>query len=268
MWTSRLLALAIFLVPTIANAEDKFSVPAEISMHLQQKCLECHDQESAEGGIHLESFDKLSEDDRLGLLNKVQEQVFFGLMPPPDAEPLTDDERSQLLAWASIELGKKNASKLDEKLRRPEFGNYVDHEKLFSGKYSHLPGFTRDRRWLVSEFIFNAKVNQLINHPGVRTIDGVKMNVIGDNGVNLGTRFGGHNLTAKHNQPILASQQNRRQVLRHHDFVWRGHLLTMISNAKKIAAYMASEKAMKSTLPRDVPCHEKGICTQANLGKT
>lgn len=248
MWMSRLFALAIFLVPTIANAEDKFSVPAEISTLLRQNCLECHDQESAEGGIHLDSFDKLTEDDRLGLFNKVQEQVFFGLMPPPDAEPLVDNERSQLLAWVSKELGKQNASKLDEKLRRPEFGNYVDHHKLFSGKYAHLHGFTRDRRWLVSEFIFNAKVNQLINHPGVRTIDGIKSSVIGDNGVNLGTRFGGHNLRQSITNPFLLPN---KIGVRYYDTtaLSSGHLLTMISNAKKIAAYMASEQAMKTHYP-------------------
>jgi|TARA_B110000467_G_C17930312_1_gene269563 hypothetical protein len=41
----------------------------------------------------------------------------------------------------------------------------------------------------VSSHIFKAKINHLIDHPGVRVIDGKRMNVVGDNGVNLGTRF-------------------------------------------------------------------------------
>ena len=38
----------------------------------------------------------------------------------------------------------------------------VDHEKWFSGRYKDLPGFTPDRRWLISEFIFDAKFDRLL----------------------------------------------------------------------------------------------------------
>ena len=103
----------------------------------------------------------------------------------------------------STELSKHNASKLEEKLRLPAYGNYVDHDKLFSGEYKDLRGFTRDRRWLISEFIFNAKINRLIDHQGLRTIDGQRMSVIGDNGVNLGTRFGGGTLRQSITNPFL-----------------------------------------------------------------
>ena len=56
---------------------------------------------------------------------------------------------------------------------------------------------------MISEFIFNAKINHLIDHPSIRTIDGVKMDVIGDNGVNISKRFGGHNLRESITNPFL-----------------------------------------------------------------
>ena len=79
----------------------------------------------------------------------------------------------------SGELRAHNAAKLDDKLRKPAFGNYVDHEKLFSGKYRDLKGFTYDRRWLISEFIFDAKFNRILNHNPNQTIDGKRQSVIG-----------------------------------------------------------------------------------------
>ena len=196
----------------------------------------------------MDCLDTLALDTRLDLLNKMQEQVFFKEMPPKKKKKPTQTERDSLVLWISSELKKHGASGLEEKLKRPEFGNYVDHDKLFSGEYAHLKGFTRDRRWLVSEFIFNAKINRLIDHPSIRTIDGVKMDVIGDNGVNISKRFGGHNLRQSITNPFLLPGNIG---VRYYDTtaLTGGHLLTMISNAKKIAGYMSSEQAMKAHYP-------------------
>lgn len=220
----------------------------DISRVIADRCIDCHSNDDAEGGVRLDAFAEMSQEARLELLNQVQEQIFFELMPPIDAGQLTEAERAQLSVWVSSELGKHNASRLEEMLRRPEFGNYVDHEKLFSGEYAHLPGFTNDRRWLISEFIFDAKVNQLLDHQGVRTIDGVETMVIGDNGVNLGTRFGGQSLRQSITNPFLLSTTTGVRYYAN-DALTGGHLLTMIANAKKIAAYMSSEQAMKAHYP-------------------
>ena len=56
------------------------------------------------------------------------------------------------------------ASTLEGKLQKPEFGNYVDHDSLFSGEHADLPGFTHDRRWLISEYIFNAKFQRILQN--------------------------------------------------------------------------------------------------------
>ena len=160
-------------------------------------------------------------------------------MPPEDETQPSEKERKLLDDWISEVLIQ------DDKLQLPAYGNFLDHEKLFSGEYKHLKGFTFDRRWLISEYIFNAKVNHLIDYQGGRTIDGVKRNVIGDNGVGLGTRFGGGTLRQSITNPFLLPT---RIGVRYYasPMLTGGHLLTMISNAKKIAAYMASEKTMKA----------------------
>ena len=40
-----------------------------------------------------------------------------------------------------------------------------------------------DRRWLISEFIFNEKINHLLNYYPSRTIYGRKVAVEGDSGI-------------------------------------------------------------------------------------
>ena len=249
MLISRSLVIGVVLLASATViADDTFKVPDGVTEVLNRCCIDCHDKESAEGNVRFDVWSNLGKANRRELLNKVQEQLYFGLMPPEDAEQTDDAERKLLLGWLDDALKNFGASKLEEKLRKPQFGNYVDHDKLFSGEYAHLKGFTRDRRWLISEFVFDAKVNQLINHPSVRTIDGVKQNVIGDNGVNIGTRFGGHSLRQSITNPFLLPTNIG---VRYYDTtaLTGGHLLTMISNAKKIAAYMSSEQAMKAYYP-------------------
>ena len=227
------------------NGADSLVVPKTVKSVIANNCIDCHSTDESEGNVRLDALAELKQDERLTLLNKVQEQIFFGLMPPKSEEQPTAAERARLADWVSIELNKYNASKLEEKLRLPAYGNYVDHDKLFSGACKDRKGFTHDRRWLISEFIFNAKTNRLIDHQGIRTIDGKRMSVIGDNGVNLGTRFDGGTLRQSITNPFLLPTN---VGVRYYDntILTGGHLLTMITNAKRIADYMSSEQTMKS----------------------
>ncbi|MDG2223800.1 MAG: DUF1588 domain-containing protein [Rubripirellula sp.] len=243
--------LTIVILGTVCGltqADQAFTIPTEAAKVINQFCLDCHDRDTSEGSVQFDSLALLTNDERIEELNKAQEQIFFGSMPPDDAPQPSESERDLLFNWLSQELRKSGPSKLEENLRKPEFGNYVDHSKLFSGDYAHLKGFTRDRRWLISEFIFDAKVNQLINHPGVRTIDGLTTNVTGDNGVNLGTRFGGHKLRQNITNPFLLPT---KIGVRYYDTttLTGGHLLTMLSNARKMAGHFTAEQTMKTHYP-------------------
>ena len=139
-----------------------FAVPFTTSDKVQELmmnyCFDCHDGDSKKGDIQLDNLESLVLEDRLDLLNKVQEQLYIKEMPPKKkkAQPNAKDRQS-LLDWVSVELGNHNASTLEEKLRYSNYGNYVDHEKLFSGEVKEK-AFSPERRWLVNPRIFNERV--------------------------------------------------------------------------------------------------------------
>lgn len=176
--------------------------------------------------MRFDDLHSMKLEDRLELLNQAQEQIHFGRMPPEDAEPLSDDEREKISAWLSMTLRRFGGSKLEEKLRTPQYGNYVDHGKLFSLEYANLRAFTFDRRWLISEFIFDAKFNRILNHSPTLNIDGVRESVIGSNNrrVNLTNPF------------LLPTNSGVRSYA--NETLNGGHLLTMLTNAKEAATHM------------------------------
>ena len=217
--------LAVFVCAT-AQSADSFTVPQNAADVLRRYCIECHGAENSEGNVRFDSLTNLTVDARLDLLNMAQEHLFFGKMPPAEAKQPTAAERERLSQWISGELKKHHASKLEDKLRTPAYGNYVNHDKLFSGEYKDLKGFTYDRRWLISEYIFDAKFNQLLNHTPFKMIDGKREFVIGNNNrrVNLTNPF------------LLPSNTGVRYYA--NTTLNGGHLLTMITNAKEAATYM------------------------------
>ncbi|MCA9270299.1 MAG: hypothetical protein KDA41_17580, partial [Planctomycetales bacterium] len=212
-----------------ALADDAFTVPTGAASVLQHNCIECHGPDASEGDVRFDTLADLELDARLELLNKAHEQLYFGKMPPADAEQPSETERAELVGWVVKELNKHHASRLEDKLRKPDYGNYVDHEKLFSGQYADLKGFTYDRRWLISEFIFDAKFNRLLNINPTRDIDGKRQSVIGDN--NRG--FTRVNLT---NPFLLPTNTGVRYYAE--ETLGGGHLLTMMTNAKEASGYL------------------------------
>ena len=77
---------------------------------------------------------ELDQDARLELLNRIEEQVYLSDATENKEQP-TATEKEQLLAWVSESFAALGAkSEFREKLHEPEFGNYADHDKLFSGE--------------------------------------------------------------------------------------------------------------------------------------
>lgn len=224
-----LLALAL-AIPSQANAvEDSaeaVTVPDNVHAVLTSRCMDCHSGETSEGNVRFDNLSSLKLNARLELFNLAQEQLFFGRMPPKEADQPSDAERKTVADWLSNELTTFGASRLQDKLRKPEFGNYVDHDQLFSGDHQELKAFTYDRRWLISEFIFDAKFNRLLNHKASMDIDGKRQDVIGSNNrrVNLTNPF------------LLPSISGVRYYA--NETLNGGHLLTMLTNAKEASTYM------------------------------
>lgn len=217
-----------------------FRVSEPVLPALEKHCFSCHDADGKKGDVRLDNLESLALDARLDLLNRVQEQLFTGEMPPKKKKPPTEDERTLLMEWISKDLRAHGASKLEDKLRKPEYGNYVDHEKLFSGQYKDLPGFTPDRRWLISEFIFDAKFNRLLGVNKVKTCDGKRTPIIGGSG----RPFMRINLT----NPFLLPTHSG---VRYYDTTTLdgGHFLTMITNAREFSAFLLSQLKRDNSLP-------------------
>lgn len=132
---------------------------------LIEHCAECHSGETAEGGIRFDNIKDIKLPARLELLNRAQDQLFFNLMPPKDSDQLRPEQRASLATQLRSELQHHNASQLDEKLRHPAYGNFVDHDGLFSGQFRDKP-YTPARRWLVSPSIFHERVNAVFKLKG------------------------------------------------------------------------------------------------------
>jgi hypothetical protein len=86
-------------------------------------------------------------------------------MPPKKKEQPSDEEREVLAGWLWEVLRSHNASKLEDKLRYPSYGNYVDHEALFSGEITD-PASSPARRWLVNPQIFDSRVRDVFGLEG------------------------------------------------------------------------------------------------------
>jgi len=150
------LALLLMFGATHLCAEIKLS--DKIDALLDTHCYDCHDDDTRKGEINLYELSELPKDAAKELLNRIEEQVYLSQMPPKKKKHPTAEEREQLLAWISQSFNALGAkSEFREKLHEPEFGNYVDHDKLFSGEIKEKP-FSPSRRWLISPYIFHNKM--------------------------------------------------------------------------------------------------------------
>ena len=163
----------ILFSSTSALAANLVQIEQNIQKTLNKYCADCHDDETQKGEKRFDNFVKLDDNQKASLLSHVEEQVFTETMPPKKKTQLSATDRKNLFAsikkW--YDLSNQN-SQFRSKLQMPEYGNYVDHNKLFSGEYKNLKGFTYDRDWLISEFIFAEKMNRLLQLSESNKYDG------------------------------------------------------------------------------------------------
>ena len=152
-------------VGVYAETDVEFAISKNAATVLETHCLDCHDADTQKGEVRLDALDGMALEARLDLLNRVQEQLFLKEMPPKKKSQPSEAERTALVDWVRGELRKHGASKLEEKLRYPSYGNYVDHEKLFSGEVK-AKAWSPARRWLVSPQIFHERVMDVFRLEG------------------------------------------------------------------------------------------------------
>ncbi len=148
------------------KAEAPFKMSAAHEGILENYCFDCHDDATQKGNVRLDNLASLTLTDRLNVFNKIQEQVYLKHMPPKKKDQPTDEERDSVFKWVSVELDMHQASHLAEKLSKPHYANYVDHEKLFSGEIKD-EAFSPARLWRRSPYQFDNSI---------RTVFGVHSN--------------------------------------------------------------------------------------------
>ena len=139
-----------------ADGPAAFAVPNEVRAVLSAHCADCHG-DRGKGNVDVTALDKLKLGNRLETLNKIQDQLFYRMMPPPSTHQPGEKDARVLGEWVRAELRRHKSSKLDDRLPYPDAGNYVEHAALFDGSNTDKPS-TPARRWLVSPQIFEERV--------------------------------------------------------------------------------------------------------------
>jgi mono/diheme cytochrome c family protein len=214
-------------------APPELAVPKGARATLDAYCVGCHGPTNSGGGVRLDALEKLAPAERADVLNRVQDQLFFGMMPPPKREHPPAAETRALAAWVRAELRARGASKLDARLPYPDAGNYVDHAALFDGSNTEKP-FTPARRWLVSPHVFAERVLDVFQLEG-RERENLR-------------RSGFYGVT---NPFVLPDHAGVRDYDLH--ALDGGHLLVMLANAEWIASKQLQPARAKAGDPKATP---------------
>ena len=150
------LVVLLFLSVRLTVAADDYS--QVVQPFLKQHCVRCHDDVTNETGFSLQAatadFTANSSSD---FWLRILDQLTFRNMPPEEEEQPSGLEVAQVTEWINkglLQAGKGDAYR--KKLLSPEYGNWVNHEKLFSGEIKTLP-YSPSRLWRFSPELFAKK---------------------------------------------------------------------------------------------------------------
>lgn len=149
------------LLPSVfsAKAAPPSGFNEMIKPFLKENCIHCHGKEEQKGklALHDAKFDFTKAENSEFWL-EILAQLTARDMPPTDEEAQpTDSERNAVIEWIDRQLltaGSGEAYR--KKLLAPEYGNWVNHEKLFSGEIK-TPPFSPSRLWRFNTEIFAHK---------------------------------------------------------------------------------------------------------------
>ena len=123
---------------------------------LESHCVKCHGTEKKKGKVTLHDigFD-FSDAKTADRWVDVLDQLTSEDMPPEDEEQPETAERTRMIDWINENLQEADQGEAyRKKLLAPEYGNWVSHEKLFSGEID-TPPYSPARLWRYSPEIFD-----------------------------------------------------------------------------------------------------------------
>lgn len=152
------LLMLVMVTDCFAQNSNDALFETEVNPILVKHCFDCHSSGISEGEFDLAA---LSIDFSSDIVAKqwidVMHALRFSEMPPLDATQPQSLEKATVIDWVMAKLIEANRFKAyEKKLLAPEYGNWVNHEKLFSGEINTLP-FSPARLWRLSPDIFSAK---------------------------------------------------------------------------------------------------------------
>jgi hypothetical protein len=121
-------------------------------------CADCHDDAKPKADLDLTALTPaMDTEESVFHWQKMLEQVQAGVMPPVDKDQPTAEERKELISWLEAKVvASEFGGPYRKKLLLPQYGNYVDHEKLFSGEITTAP-YSPSRLWRLSPYLFASK---------------------------------------------------------------------------------------------------------------
>ncbi|MDA0590074.1 MAG: DUF1588 domain-containing protein [Planctomycetota bacterium] len=132
---------------------------------LSKHCVDCHSTDPQEGDVRLDNFAELSDARKEALLNRIEEQVVLGRMPPQDGDQPTAAERNELLTVLTSSFAALGTTSMfREKMKAPGYANYVDHDSLFSGEIT-TKAYSPARLWRTSPYVFDNIKSQYGGEP-------------------------------------------------------------------------------------------------------
>ena len=149
------LACFIFvatLTSGVVSAQEGSTFEKRARQFLDQYCTACHGEKKQKADLTLHDL-KPDFESATGSRRwlDVLEQLENGEMPPEEKEQPTEARRAEMIK--AIKEQFHSAGKPIEILRSaPKYGNYVDHQALFSGEHKG-PSYSRPRIWRISPYI-------------------------------------------------------------------------------------------------------------------
>lgn len=141
-----------------AQKKQQLSFEKTVAPFLVKHCHDCHSGDQPEAGLNLAKLSAdFAGDETANRWIDVMHALQFGEMPPPEEEQPDSIEKASVIDWIFQEMaetGRYDAYR--KKLLAPEYGNWVNHEKLFSGEIN-TPPFSPSRLWRFSPEIFGSK---------------------------------------------------------------------------------------------------------------
>jgi hypothetical protein len=141
-------------------AQDKgnHSFEETVKPFLVKHCYDCHSGDEAEAEFDVKALTAdFSADENANRWIDVMNALQFGDMPPPGETQPKSIKKANVVDWVFQKMAETNRFEAyQKKLLAPEYGNWVNHEKLFSGEID-TPPFSPARLWRFSPEIFASK---------------------------------------------------------------------------------------------------------------